>query len=124
MIEIIAQIGNPIYLPAYKDFLPGQIIKLTRTPTQVYCSLSDSINPFGIVINNPNEFGLIPILYTSASLIKTDNFEINLKYKMGNLIYCNEYGVLTLKKYKENAVPIAYVENDLKPNKLLEIRWI
>ena len=86
MIEIIEQVGDPIRLPAYRDFLPGHIVKLVRTPTSVYCSLSDSINAFGIVIGPPDEFGLIPILCGSASIIKTDKFEVDGEYLVGSFI--------------------------------------
>ena len=57
MIEIIEQIGSPIRLPAYRIFSPGHIVKLVRTPTSVYCSLSNSTAPFGIVTGPPDEFG-------------------------------------------------------------------
>jgi hypothetical protein len=100
-------------------------VKLVRTPNDVYCSLSNSIQPFGIVIDLPNQFGMIPILYNSASLLRTDNFEPELEYAMGALVYSSEQGVLTSEKCRPNSVPIAYVETKLVTgDKVLEIRWI
>ena len=125
MLEIVAQIGNPMMIRAYREFMPGQIVKLIRTPNDVYCSLSNSSQPFGVVIGLPNQFGMIPVLYSSASLIRTDNFESEFEYNMGALVYSSETGVLTTKKYMPNSIPIAYVETELiAGDKVLEIRWI
>lgn len=125
MLEIVAQIGNPMMLRAYRDLVPGQIVKLVRTHNDVYCSLSNSRKPFGMVIGFPNQFGMIPVLYSSASIIRTDNFEPGLEYNMGSLVYSSETGVLTTEKYHPNSMPIAYVETELSTgDKVLEIRWI
>lgn len=110
---------------AYRDFAPGQIVKLVRTNNDVYCSLSNSIQPFGVVMGQPDRFGMIPILYNSASLLKTDNFDIEQDYSMGSLVYSSEMGIFTSEKCRSNSVPIAYVETELiAGDKVLEIRWI
>lgn len=125
MIEIIEQIGSPVRLPAYREFLPGHIVKLVRTPTSVYCGLSNSTNPFGIVTGPIEEFELIPILCGTASIINTDNFDSNGEYKEGEFVYSNNSGVITSLKLHGNSVPIAYVERELEEGcSILQIRWI
>jgi hypothetical protein len=125
MLEIIAQVGNPMMIRAYRDFVPGQIVKLVRTNHEAYCSLSNSVQPFGVVIGLQDQFGQIPVLYNSASLLRTDNFEEGLEYAMGSLVYSSEMGVFTSVKCRANSIPIAYVENELvEGDKALEIRWI
>lgn len=123
MIEIIEQIGQSMKLPAYREFEPGQIIKLVRTPTSVYCSLSNSTNPFGMVLDTSDGY-LVSILYNSASIIRTDCFDYSCNYTVGELIYSNDSGSITASKLHINSIPIAYVEKPPEDSNLLEIRWI
>lgn len=123
MIQIIDQVGQPIRLKAYRRFIPGQIVRLVRTRQEVYCTLSDSLHPFGMVLDEADSLGHIPIIYNSASLIQTEHFEPG-DYWMGALVYCSDWGCLTLDKPQPTAVPIAYVEKDWESGNPLEIRWI
>jgi len=125
VIEIIEQVGKPLMIKAYHNFALGLLVKLIRTPNDIYASLSLGKKPFGVVAGPPNQFKMIPVLYNSSTLLKLYYFENELSYSLGDLLYSNPWGRITSKKTYPNSIPIAFVEENLKENEnLLKIRLI
>ena len=127
MFEIVEQLASPIKLPAKKGayFEPGHIVKLVRTPEEVFCSLADCKCAFGIVTGPIDEIGFVPVLSTGAAIILTDFFEETLGYFPGALIYSNNDGVITTRKIEENSVLLAYViAGNTNGREHIEINWI
>lgn len=127
MFEIVEQLAGPIKLPAQKGekFVPGHIIKLIRTPDEVFCTLGSCTNVFGIVTGPIDDLGFVPVLTSGAAIILTDNFEETLKYIPGALIYSNNSGLITTRKIEEHALLLAYViAGNTRGREHIEIHWI
>ncbi len=127
MFEIVEQLASPIKLPAQKGtiFVPGHIIKLIRTPDDVFCTLSDCKNAFGIVTGPIDDLGFVPVLTSGSAIILTDSFEETLGYIPGALIYSNNFGLITTRKIEKHAILLAYViAANTNGREHIEIHWI
>ena len=125
MVEIVEQLWEPIRFTVGRDELsPGDIISLFYDDNGVCCILSNSRNPFGMVVGAPDEWGRVPILCGMA-ILKVDKYDMTEKYKVGDLLFSDERGVLTNKKYQDNSLLLGHV---LLPatngDSSMEINWI
>jgi len=125
MVEIVEQLMEPIRLSVGRnEIVPGDIISLSYKDAEVSCQLSDSRNPFGMVVGPPDEWGRVPILCGMA-IVKVNNYDISETYDVGDLLYSNESGRLTNKKCEDNSLLLGHV---LSPpsegNASMEINWI
>ena len=127
MFEIVEQLASPIKLPAEKgaSFRSGHIVKLIRTPNDVFCTLGDCANAFGIVTGPVDDLGFVPVLSAGAAIILMDLFEETLEYFPGALIYSNNEGLITTRKIEENSILLAYViAANTRGRDHIEINWI
>lgn len=124
MVEIVEQLLEPIRLPAGFEVFPGDIISLSYDDDSVSCVLSNSRNPFGMVVGPPDEWGRVPVL-CGLAIVKVDIYDISEKYDAGDLLYSNEAGRLTNKKCEDNSLLLGHV---LTPpsdgDSSMEINWI
>ncbi len=124
MVEIVEYLLEPIRLFAASNIVIGDIVTLSYDEDNIYCKLSDSRNPFGMVVGPRDEWGMMPILCNMA-IVKLSNYDASEAYSVGDLLYSNEVGKLTNKKCQDHSLLLGCV---LKPpsddNSLIEINWI
>lgn len=124
MVEVIEKLSEPIRLPAAADVVEGNIVTLAHDKTDIYCVISNSLHPFGIVIGPRDEWNMVSILCNMA-ILKVDMYNISETYDIGSLLYSNESGTLTGKKHHENSLLVGHVisppETESGP---MEINWI
>lgn len=124
VVEIIEQLLGPIRLLAGLDILLGDIIRLSYSGNEVSCKLSNSRNPFGMVVGPPDQWGRVLILYSMA-IMKTNNYDLAEKYEAGDLLYSNEFGKLTKKKSQDHSLLLGHVVSPpSEDNSSMEINWI
>lgn len=126
MIEVIEYADGPIKFPANKDISirPGNIVSLTRTSNNLFCTLSGPTNAFGIVTGPIDDLGFIPVL-SGPAIVITDLFEETLEYNPGALIYSNQDGLITTRKIDDNSLLLAYViAGNTSSRNYIEIHWI
>jgi len=124
MVEIVEQLLGTIKLSAGIGVFTGDIISLSYDSDEVSCILSNSRNPFGMVVGPPDEWGRVPVL-CSMAIVKINNYDISVKYGVGDLLYSNEFGKLTNKKQEEGSLLLGQVlalPFDGEP--AMEINWI
>tara|TARA_Y100000310_G_C20556410_1_gene750760 strand:+ start:357 stop:731 length:375 start_codon:yes stop_codon:yes gene_type:complete len=124
MVEIVEQLLEPIRLSAGDDIVLGDIISLSYDDAGVSCALSNSRNPFGMVVGPSNRWGMVPVLCGMA-IVKVSNYDISETYDAGDLLYSNETGQLTNKKCQDNSLLLGHVlEPPSDENPSMEINWI
>ena len=124
MVEIIEQLSESIRLFAALDIVAGDIIALAYDEDNIYCTLSNSLNPFGMVVGPRDKWGMVPILYDMA-ILKVDSYDISDTYEVGDLLYSNEFGKLTNQKCHENSLLLGHVvEPPASKSRPMEINWI
>lgn len=124
MVEIIEQLTEPIRLFAGNDIITGDIVALSYDSDNVYCTLSNSRNPFGMVVGPRDRWGMVPILCNMA-ILKVDNYVTSERYEVGDFLYSNDEGQLTNKKCQENSILLGHVlEPPSAENPAMEINWI
>ena len=125
MVEIVEQLLEPIRLSVGRnEIVPGDIVSLSYDDDSVSCILSNSRNPFGMVVGPPDEWGRVPVLCGMA-IVKVNNYDISETYDVGDFLYSNESGQLTNKKCEDNSLLLGRVllppsEGDVS----MEINWI
>lgn len=116
MIKIIEKLSeNPIKLVfsgGLNNLEPGLIIKINSG----FAQICNGKNPFGIVGDYYDEFGLIPIWYENM-IFETDMFEKD-NYKNNDKLYCSLNGKFTKNKVFENSLLMGHVIN-IKQNHLI-----
>ena len=125
--EIVEQLASPIKLPIAKgvDLKPGHIVKLVRTPDDVFCTFGDNASAFGIVTGPIDDLGFAPVLSAGAAIILVGLFEETLGYFPGALIYSNNEGLITTREIEENSILLAYViAGNTNGRDHIEINWI
>ena len=124
MIEIVEQLLDPIRILATSNLMIGSIITLSYNKDDVYCTLSNSLNPLGIVVGSYDQWGMVPILCDMA-IIKLDTYEKAEDYNIGDSLYSNNFGQLTKNKYHNNSLLLGHIINPpSKDNPVMEINWI
>jgi hypothetical protein len=125
MFKLIeSSIKGFIRFPQYGDDLikPGMIVQLIEINKNIYCELSDGTRPFGVVSGVDDSFIKI---FNQKMIFRTDRFEINLEYKSGSLLFVNEFGLLTTKKFYEDSVLVGKVISDLRAESgYIDASWI
>lgn len=125
MFEIVEQVFEPIRLPIADGakFKPGDIIGLCYDKG-VHCKTSNSLNPYGMVAGLDETHNLVFIVSETA-IIKTDNFDKNATYTIGDFLYSNNNGTLTTNKEEETSLLLGNVVDAISGvGGYIEINWI
>ncbi len=126
MIKIIDAISEPIRILCDKNsnIQSGHIVQLKELGDDMVCVLSDGTRPFGMAIGQPDEMGLVQVIF-NFTIIKTKLFDPRASYDPGSALYSTRAGILTTRKYFSNSVLVGYVvKGPYKNGNYLEINWI
>ena len=108
MFKLIDSLSDPIRLPTNDDsIILGNLVSI-KIDNDVIFILSDYKNAFGVV----TEKGIIPGYIgalCSSTLFQTDLIESDIKYNVGDLLYSNNYGILTTRKVMEDAIMVGHI---------------
>ena len=125
MVQIIEQLLDPMRISAGTSGVSlGDIVGISYDDFGVSCKLSNSRNPFGIVVGLPNEYGQVLVL-CGMDIIKINNYDLTKNYKVGDLLYSNDIGKLTNGKCEDGSLLLGHVlELPSELGSWMEINWI
>jgi hypothetical protein len=108
----------------WTDLVSGNIVQLDTEDNNVVCVLSGDRKPFGMVVNTDLKYGFISVL-TGTAIIQLDVFEPDEKYKSGDLLYSNGFGILTSRKPNPNSILLgSVIDGPSEDRKYIEIGLI
>lgn len=128
MLDVIETIAPPArYLKdANSNISVGNIVSLIDDKDHnLACTLCKGEKPFGIVTDVCDDERFVYVLINTA-IIRTDQYEKDVRYRVGKYLYSSDQGLLTSFKKNENCWPLGHII--LPPSDgdddYLEFSWI
>jgi hypothetical protein len=133
MFKVVESIfTNPIRFPAKPgiSLLPGHVVSIVEYEDDIVIDLCDGNTPFGLVGNrcfggNAVDFNQMANVYPQRMIVDLNRFDRGNDIKVGNSLYCNEFGVLSSKKPFDSAILLAKVITPAGAGKNhMQILWL
>lgn len=126
-------ISGKIRLPVKPGMklIPGTIVKISNYNNNVVVDICDGENPFGLIknkvinLNDYIDFSLMCEIHFHRMVLDTVRFDRKNYIEIGSSLYCNDKGLLTSKKPRDNSLILAKVISPSRGEKKhMTIFWL
>ena len=126
MLRVIEKAVSPARFLSDPDVKleTGNIVRLIEKDNNIFCTLCKGERPFGLVTKKDRRAGFVFVLL-NAAIVRTDKFESDVEYKIGDFLYSSDRGWLTSFKANDGSIPLANVISIPSDSvKYIEFNWI